>query len=172
MRKADPPGKSDAPPPRSGRRSPFKLSISVNAKARDVAAGRGFALLSVASRWRDIAGEALSNHTQPLSIAQGKAGGILTLKADGGAALLIQHQQREILARVNAVLGEGAVASLKLVQGVVERGRRIGPKPPPPRLAPDEERAVEERTARVSDPELRERLARLMRRALDGAKRR
>ena len=172
MRKADPPGKSDAPPPRSGRRSPFKLSIPVNAKARDVAAGRGFALLSVASRWRDIAGEALANHTQPLSIAQGKAGGILTLKADGGAALLIQHQQREILARVNAVLGEGAVASLKLVQGVVERGRRIGPKPPPPRLAPDEERAVEERTARVSDPELRERLARLMRRALDGAKRR
>jgi len=94
------------------------------------------------------------------------------MKADGGAALLVQHQQREIVARINSVLGEGAVVSLKFVQGIVERGRRVAPKPVVPRLTPDDESKVQASIAGVSDPELRERLARLMRRALGDIKRR
>lgn len=172
MRKRDAPGKSDDTPARSGRRRPVKLAVSVDATARAVAAGRGFHLLSVASRWRDIVGEGLANHTQPLSIGQSRAGGILTMKADSGAALLVQHQQREIVARINSVLGEGAVVSLKFVQGIVERGRRVAPKPVVPRLTPDDESKVQASIAGVSDPELRERLARLMRRALGDIKRR
>ena len=73
-------------------------------------------MISVASRWHDIAGAALANHTQPLSISPT---GVLTLRADGGAALLVQHQSREMIARVNALLGPGAVSSVKLVQGAV-----------------------------------------------------
>ena len=178
MRKSDPPGKrppkdaakdDDAPPPRSGRKGPARLAIEVGAKARTVAAGRGFTLLSLASRWADIAGPALANHTQPMSLS---AGGVLTLKADGGAALLVQHQSREILARVNALLGPEAAGSIKLVQGVVARGRSETPKPASPRLSPHEEAKVQDAVTKVSDPELRERLSGLMRRAIDAAKRR
>lgn len=154
---------------RSGRRGPAKLAVQVGSTARTLAAGRGFTMISVASRWHDIAGAALANHTQPLSISPT---GVLTLRADGGAALLVQHQSREMIARVNALLGPGAVSSVKLVQGAVQRGRDLPPKPSPPRIAPDDEAAIQARVQAVSDPDLRERLVRLMRRALDTAKRR
>lgn len=170
MRKSDASGKGDdEPPARSGRRGPARLAIEVGAKARTVATGRGFTLLSLASRWHDIAGPALASHTQPMSLSPG---GVLTLKADGGAALLVQHQSREILARVNAVLGPDAASSLKLVQGVVTRGRIDAPKPAPPRIAPHEETEVQGAVAKVSDQGLKDRLSALMRQALADAKRR
>ncbi|BCW90184.1 hypothetical protein sos41_33520 [Alphaproteobacteria bacterium SO-S41] len=170
MAKSSKPGKGeDVPAPRFHRRGPSKLAVQVGSTARQLAAGRGFSLLSVASRWRDIAGAALANHTQPLSISPS---GVLTLKADGGAALLAQHQSREILARVNAVLGDGAVTSVKLVQGVVARGRAETPKPAPPRIAPDEEARVQAAVEAVSDPDLREKLTGLMRRSLEASKKR
>ena len=170
MAKSSKPGKGEeAPVQRFHRKGPLKLAGQVGTTARQLAAGRGFTLLSVASRWRDIAGAALANHTQPLSIS---TAGILTLKADGGAALLAQHQSREIIARVNALLGDGAVTSVKLVQGVVARGRAEKPKPAPPRIAPADEARVQAAVEAVSDPDLREKLTGLMRRSLEAAKRR
>ena len=74
-------------------------------------------------RWREIVGETLAAHTEPSKLSKPRAGvgAVLELKVDGPAAALIQHQAPEILARVNLVLGQGAVAKLRVVQGVIRR---------------------------------------------------
>jgi hypothetical protein len=75
------------------------------------------------ARWREIVGEAMAAHTEPVKLSKGRGGkgAALELKVDGPAAALIQHQAADILARVNLFLGEGAVERLRIVQGVVRR---------------------------------------------------
>jgi hypothetical protein len=159
-------------PPRVWRKGPFRAAASAERLARLIAEKRGFPTLTLARRWADIAGPALAAHTQPMSLtAKPGGGGTLTLKADGGAALLVQHHQREIMARANGVLGPGAVTAIKLVQGVIERVRFV-PKPAPPRLTAAEDAAVEASVSAVGDEELRKRLGSLMRHAVADSKRR
>lgn len=159
--------------PRRHTRGPAALSNMIAGTARQLASRHNLQTLSVATRWADIAGPGLAANTQVASISIPKSGraGTLTLKADGGAALLVQHHSREILARVNAVLGEGAIASIKVIQGTILR-RVEEPKPRPPRLSGAEEEAVRQSVQGVSDPDLRDRLARLMRHAVETPQRR
>jgi hypothetical protein len=42
---------------------------------------------------------------------------VLTLKCEPGAAVLLQHQTRTLIERLNSYLGAGRVARLKLVPG-------------------------------------------------------
>lgn len=157
--------------PRVWRKGPFRAAASAERLARLIAEKRGFPTLTLARRWADIAGPALAAHTQPMSLTARPGGGTLTLKADGGAALLVQHHQREIMARANGVLGPGAVTAIRLVQGHVERTPFV-PKPPPPRLTAAEDAAVEASVAGVGDGELRSALGRLMRHAVADSRRR
>jgi hypothetical protein len=151
--------------PRKNRYRPSKLAGTVAGTASMLASKQSQQTLIIARRWSDIVGQQLSAHTQPMAITIAKSatgGGTLTLKADGSAALLVQHHQREIIAKVNGVLGDGAIATIKLIQGAVQRGR-VAPKPARPRLSQAEEDAVRVSVAGVQDDELRDRLARLMR---------
>ena len=151
--------------PRVNRYRPSHLAGAVAGTASILSSRQNQQTLTIARRWADIAGPQLSSHTQPMSITLAKSatgGATLTLKADGSAALLVQHHQRELISKVNAMLGEGAIASIKLIQGTVARGR-AAPKPTPRRLSPAEEEAVRVSVAGVQDDDLRERLARLMR---------
>lgn len=162
---------NEGPPPRSGRKTLVKLGGDTSRLARGMAGRNGFAVLSVATRWREIAGEALAAHTQPLSVTKTSTGGTLLLRAESGAALLIQHQSREILSRVNAVLGEGAVTAIRLQQGAIQRSR-AEPKPVLPRLSPAEEAAIAHQVEAIADAGLRERMASLLRTALAADKKR
>ncbi|MCC6918980.1 MAG: DUF721 domain-containing protein [Alphaproteobacteria bacterium] len=167
-------GAEEPEPPRVFRKAPIRAAASADRLARLIAEKRGFPTLTIARRWRDIAGEALAAHTQPMSLTLPKGaseGGTLTLKADGGAALLVQHHQREIIARANGLLGPGVVAAIKLVQGHVAQEVRA-PKPPAPRLSAAEDAAVTASVAGVGDEALRDGLARLMRHAVADTKRR
>ena len=103
------------PPPVAGR------ALQGLVKALDERFGAGTGPL--AARWREIVGETLAAHTEPAKLSKPRngAGGVLELKVDGPVAALIQHQAPEILARVNLVLGQGAVAKLRVVQGVIRR---------------------------------------------------
>jgi hypothetical protein len=103
------------PAPPAGRAlSPFIKSL-------DQKFGRGHDAL--AARWREIVGEPLYKHTEPVKLTRPRNGdgATLELKVDGPLAALIQHQAPDILARVNLVLGVGAVAKLRIVQGVIRR---------------------------------------------------
>jgi hypothetical protein len=101
------------PPPVAGR------ALGKLVKALDERFGQGPDALK--ARWREIAGETLAARTEPVRLTKPRGGGAaaLELKVDGPAAVLIQHQAGEILARVNLFLGAGAVAKLRIVQGPV-----------------------------------------------------
>lgn len=159
--------KSEAP--RIATRGPRKLAGLAGPTARGLAAAKGFAIMSIATRWADIAGPQLAPHARPVSITPG---GIMTVKVEGAAALLIQHQQRDLIARIAQISGAGVVKSLKIVQGPIPRARTPGPKPAPPRLSAAEEAAVVQSVAKISDPALRETLTQLMRRSVDSSRRR
>ena len=87
--------------------------------------GRGAGALE--PRWREIVGDQLARVTRPQKLTKGRAGpdgkgggGTLELRVAGPAALLVQHQSADILARVNLFLGPGAVEKLRIAQGPVK----------------------------------------------------
>jgi hypothetical protein len=102
------------PAPRAGR------ALAPMIKALDERFGRGAGALE--PRWREIVGDRLARVTRPQKLTRGRAGqgGVLELRVAGPAALLVQHQSEEILARVNLFLGPGAVDKLRIAQGPVK----------------------------------------------------
>jgi hypothetical protein len=87
-------------------------------KQLDAKFGQGPGLLQ--ARWREIVGDALARHTEPVKVIKSRTGGAtLELKVAGPAAALIQHQAPQIMDRVNMLLGEGSVTRLRIVQGVL-----------------------------------------------------
>ncbi len=156
------------PPPPAGR------AISKLIKSLGERFGQGPQALQ--GRWREIVGEVLGRRTEPMKLIKprgSKAGGgsILELKVDGPAAAIVQHQAEDIIARVNLVLGAGAIASLRIVQGPVrapatpapKRSRRGAP------LDAAKEAALQSELATVPDGPLREALTRLGRGVLRDA---
>lgn len=104
------------PPPAAGR------ALNKTLRELDDRFGKGAGALT--ARWREIVGETLARRTEPtkLSKPRGSAGGVLEIKVAGPVATLIQHQAQDILARVNLILGEGAVTKLRIVQGPLSVG--------------------------------------------------
>jgi len=96
-------------------------------KQLDAKFGQGPGLLQ--ARWREIVGDQLARHTEPVKLIKARTGGsTLELKVAGPAAALIQHQAPEIMARVNMLLGSGEVTRLRIIQGVLKK-----PDAAPPR---------------------------------------
>lgn len=101
--------------------------------------GRGAGALE--PRWREIVGDRLARVTRPQKLTRGKGGqpGVLELRVAGAAALLVQHQSEDILARVNLFLGAGSVDRLRIAQGPIkplaepaQRPKRSAAPPPLP----------------------------------------
>lgn len=97
--------------------------------------GKGTSALT--ARWREIVGETLARHTEPVRVVKGRAGGpsALEIRVAGPAAAIVQHQAPEILARAAMALGEARLEKLRIVQGPIKtasggaqpRARRKGP---------------------------------------------
>ena len=109
--------------------------------------GRGAAALE--PRWREIVGDRLARVTRPQKLTKGRsgAGGTLELRVAGPAALLVQHQSEDILARVNLFLGAGTVERLRIAQGPV--------KPPSDIAAPPTRRPAAQPLAAHEEAELK-----------------
>ena len=76
--------------------------------------------------------------------------------ANGGAALELQHRTVQILERVNAYLGYGAVAHLKIRQGRLPARRRYASEPDE---SPESGVFDEPGLLAIADPKLKEALA-------------
>ncbi|CAN5199658.1 DUF721 domain-containing protein [soil metagenome] len=101
------------PAPPAGR------SLSKFVRELDDKFGRGAGALE--PRWREIVGDQLARVTRPQKLTRHKTGGgTLELRVVGPAALLVQHQSADILARVNLFLGPGSVDRLRIAQGPVK----------------------------------------------------
>jgi hypothetical protein len=77
----------------------------------------GFRDPTLVLRWDEIAGPELARIARPLKWSEGASGGTLTLKAEPGAALFLQHETRALCERINTYLGRAAVSKLRFVQG-------------------------------------------------------
>ena len=77
----------------------------------------GFTDATLLLRWPEIVGAHIARVALPLKWQDGTEGAVLTLKCEPGATVLLQHQTRMLIERLNAYLGQGRVVRLKLVPG-------------------------------------------------------
>lgn len=128
-------------------------------------AKQGFASRELVTRWREIGGTEVADHSEPVKIVwprpvegQPQEGATLVLRVEGPMALEIQHSSDAIVARVNRFFGWNAIARLALRQAPLSRPRvRTHPQRPDPQQVAEVARALDG----IEDDELREALARL-----------
>lgn len=126
---------TDEPPPRRNRVGAVAPEASAAASAAFNRAG--FRDQTLILRWEEIAGREIARLATPIKMTEGPQGGVLTLKAEPGGALFLQHETRRLCERINAYLGRPAVSRLRFVQGTLIHKRppgpaRAKPTPPPP----------------------------------------
>ena len=105
----------EAPPPRRNRSEPVARRATY--LGADIFARAGFRDPALVLRWPEVAGSEVARICQPVRLSEGAAGGVLTLKAEPGAALFLQHESRALLERINRWLGRAAVTRLRFIQG-------------------------------------------------------
>jgi len=132
---------------------------TVLGEAANVFARAGFADASLLLRWAQIAGPHIARIAQPAKWQDGPEGATLTLKCEAGAILFLQHQTRELIERLNAYLGRGRIARLKLVPGTLAQSGEPPSHPTANHPAADSPRPLAEPPS--GKPQLPEALARL-----------
>ncbi len=131
---------------------------------------RGFASVDLFAFWPDIVGADFADHTQPERLnwprrledggEQGFVPATLTVRCDGGRAILLQYEEQAIVERINAMFGFRAVAKLKIVQMPLAH---FGPQrrqalPPIPEAV---EKQLHDDVAGIADSGLRDALLKL-----------
>lgn len=142
------------------------LNRYFDAIARPSLERHGFAYAELLRNWARIAPD-VAAFARPESLhfprraGKGRTAAHLRLRVQPGRALEMQHMQGQIIERINAYFGYNAVARLSFVQAPLAGAEEETEKAPLGRPDP----AVLERLRRaaraVSDPDLRESLARL-----------
>src|SRR5262249_28441917 len=120
-----------------GRISAKPLSLLLSDVFKDAYAKQGFAARELVTRWAEIAGRDVAEHSEPLKLqwprpveGQPQEPATLILRVEGPMALEIQHKSDVILERVNRFLGWSAVGRLALRQAPLSRRPRSQPTPP------------------------------------------
>lgn len=123
--------------------------------------------IGMVQSWDEIVGERLAALTRPEKIVWPRRRheddpfepATLVVACSGAAALRLQHETAEIIGRVNAYLGYGAIGRIRIVQKPIETSRREKPKPRS--LTQEETGRIARVTGAVEDAGLREALERL-----------
>jgi len=125
---------------------------------------RGFTAAEIVTRWPEIAGEVLAAESTPdhLSFPNGsQKGGTLYIAASGSVALQIQHQEPNILQRINLYFGCSAVGRISISQTSqryknIQKVKKHAKEPTARQIA-----AIKSVTQQISAPELRHALDKL-----------
>lgn len=140
------------------------LGVLARPLLADSFARQGFASAELVTRWSEVAGRDIAMICQPVKIQWPRATdpavrepGTLVLRAEGPAAIEIQHLSDVILERVNRYFGWRAVSRLALRQAPLSRQRTV------PRFQPDPARTAQIAASlpAVEDEGLKAALARL-----------
>lgn len=148
------------------RRGGFRaVGVAVSQLAAPIVAKRGGGVLvRLKAEWATIVGPDWAEATWPTALGRD---GVLKLRAASGVALELQHRAPLLIERINLFFGRAVVTRLALVQGPLPLAAT--PALPHVRpLAPGEVEALDQQLSTVTDPKLREALARLGR-AVTGA---
>ncbi len=147
--------------------NPVPLNELVSRIVDPVLAKRAGITTSLLQSWDEIVGARLARHSRPEQIKWNRQASnddafepaTLVIACEAMAALHIQHETSEIIARINAFLGYAAIGRVKIVQ------KTISPQPPPVSakrtLSAKEEQAIADKLVDVSDDGLRDALERL-----------
>jgi hypothetical protein len=143
-----------------------------------VLAKQGFGETTLVSSWPEIVGETIARSCRPIKLQwpprppkrdpeSPVEPATLVLRVEGGFALEAQHSAALIIERVNAHLGWNCIGKLAFRQGPIEKaaGRRRPGAPSAEALAKAQKEA-----AAIEGEELRDALARLGARVIDGAR--
>ena len=125
------------------------LGAALPALTKRALGRRGFAEGGLALDWAAVVGEEIAANTLPLKVAYPKgsrSGGTLHLKVASGYALVIAHCEPQLIERVNAYLGYGAIQRLTLTQGHI-----LGP---PRRAQSEGDSGPAQPVDGIDDPEL------------------
>ena len=140
---------------RPARRAPQPAgaALSRSLKGLEAKFGKGSGVGPLQARWREVAGELLAPRTEPVRLIRPRGGGpaVLEVRVDGPAAALVQHQAPELIGRAELVLGAGAVARLRIVQGPVRAPAPNAAKPRRRPPAPLDAAAEAELSASLSE---------------------
>jgi hypothetical protein len=127
-------------------------------------AKQGFASTDIVTRWTEIVGGEIADHSEPEKIqwprmrfAQVAQPGTLVLRVEGPTALEIQQLSDVILERVNRFFGWEAVGAIRLRQAPLRRKLR----PPPFLPDPESTARIKAGLGDIRDEKLRDALARL-----------
>jgi hypothetical protein len=142
-----------------------------------ILAKQGFGEASLIGSWPEIVGETISRHCRPIKLQwpprpqkrdpeSPVEPATLVLRVEGGFALEAQHSAALIIERVNMHLGWSCVGKLAFRQGPVEQPRVRRPPAPPSAEAVEKAQAA---SAAIEGEALRDALARLGARVIDGA---
>lgn len=124
--------------------------------------------IALVESWEEIAGPRLATRSRPEKIQWPRRlseddpfqPATLVVACEGAAALYLQHETAEIIGRVNAFLGFGAIGRIRIVQKPLS-GSMHQPKAPPRDLTPAERARISATVGKVDDDGLRESLERL-----------
>ncbi|MDQ2635011.1 MAG: DUF721 domain-containing protein [Pseudomonadota bacterium] len=124
--------------------------------------------IGLVQSWEEIVGPRLARSSRPEKIQWPRRRGdddpfepaVLVIACEGAAALHLQHETGEIIGRVNAFLGFGAVARIRIVQKPVTQPS-MEPKPIPRALSPEEKARLARTVGEIEDDDLRASLERL-----------
>jgi hypothetical protein len=149
---------------RSTWRGPIAIGGLVGAIIDPVTRRRGFATADLIAAWPEVVGARYADCTRPEKIVwpRGENAGPaqLVMRVDGPRAVLVQHEAGQILERVNAFLGYGAIGRLKIIQAPVERPQTPETAAARP-LSAAEETRLGAAVAKVGEEPLRAALERL-----------
>jgi hypothetical protein len=117
----------DEPPQRRNRAQ--AIGGDVPAIGRQAFVRAGFADSALILHWTEIVGSEVARMARPLKLTEGASGGVLTLKAPPAAAVFLQHDSRDLCARINSYLGRQAVHRLRFVPGNLLSADTPAPRP-------------------------------------------
>jgi hypothetical protein len=137
---------------------------------QNITCRRGFASTEILRHWEHIVGTHLGVSCRPEHlryIAPRRADGaevpgeaILTIRAEGAAALELPYAAPQIIERINSYFGFRAVGQIKILQGPLPRRKRPY-KRAQRKLSREELRRLDERLSGIANPALRRALYRL-----------
>ena len=171
---------SPAGAPQGGVRAKARRGLTTLGQSIDRVSGpalrrRGFAEASIVTRWNEIVGRPLCDHSRPFRVVFPRGerrGGTLHLTVSGAFAPEVEHLSPQIIERINVYFGYRAVEQLRLHHGRIpprEDARKPAADQSPATAVPDSE--VTTGIEGVGDPDLRAALTRLAgARAADRAK--
>ena len=114
---------------------------------------RGLAEARLLTDWTRVIGPEIASRCQPVSLSRD---GLLHLDVSSSAALELQHNELQVVQRINTYFGRPTVTRLRLRQAPPKR-RALAERapPPPPDLSAEDNETIDKTVETVVDDELR-----------------